>query len=207
MKIRAILFGLLSIVLLVVGGFLLWVRMSAPPLLGDEEGGGASQELAEVTLDRVESLRAGPAGGHLALGEAELSSVVRYALPGLLPPGVAAPAVAIRDGAVTLRARVATAAFPDLPALGDVIGLLPDTVDVIAEGHIASFGKESLAYRVSAIEAAGIPLPARLIPNVLAALGRQKRTSLPENALHIPLPGGIDSVYVIRDSLVLVSDR
>ena len=209
MKIRAVLFGMLTLVLLALGGWLLWVRMNTPQLLGDDEGGsgGASPELAEATLDRVEALRAGPAGGHLALGEAELSSVMRYALPGLLPPGVADPAVGIREGTMTLGARVATAAFPDLPALGDVIGMLPDTVDVIVQGRIASFGKESLAYRVSSIEAAGIPLPDRLIPDVLAALGRQERKSLPETALHIPLPGGIDSVYVIRDSLMLVSDR
>jgi hypothetical protein len=200
-----------------VGGFLLaiaaagwlyWPR-AAEQLVGVSEEGpddAISLQLAEATLDRVEGLR-GADGGQLVLGDAELSSVVRYALPGILPPGVTEPAVAIESGTVALNARVATAAFPDLPALGQVIGMLPDTVAIRVEGRLSSYGKESLAFFVSQVEAGRIPLPDRLIPQVLGALGRQDRKGLPANAIHIPLPGGLDSVYVARDSLVLVADR
>ena len=189
------------------GGWWYWpragARLGAPEAQPAE---GVTPELAEATLDRVEGLR-GADGGQLALGDAELSSVMRYALPGILPPGVTEPGVSIEAGAVTLTARVATAAFPDLPALGQVVGMLPDTVPIRVEGRLSSYGKESLAFFVSAVEAARIPLPDRLIPQVLGALGRQQRKGLPENALHIPMPGGLDSVYVARDSLVLVADR
>lgn len=191
-----------------VGGWLVWPRARAR--LSDETGnssGGASPELAEATLDRVEGLRAGQGGGQLALGDAQLSSVVRYALPGILPPGVSEPRVRIDDGRVALEARVATSAFPDLPSLGEVVGMLPDTVPVRIEGKLYGYGKESLAFFVSQVEAARIPLPDRLIPQVLGALGRQDREGLPETALHIPMPGGLDSVYVEDDSLVLVGDR
>jgi hypothetical protein len=189
------------------GAWLYWPR-AAERLGGLEEPTGLaiSPELAEATLDRVEGLR-GADGGHLALGDAELSSVVRYAMPGILPPGVDDPHVEIDDGVVSLAARVAIAAFPDLPTLGEVIGMLPDTVPVRVEGRLQRYGKESMAFFVSQVEAARIPLPDRLIPQVLGALGRQERPGLPANALHIPMPGGLDSVYVAQDSLVLVADR
>ena len=200
---------LLSGLLLAAAAGAWWVLPRAGDRLGPPEEPQAdaiSPELADATLDRVEGLR-GASGGQLALGGPELSSVVRYALPGILPPGVSEPAVAIEAGTVTVTARVATAAFPDLPALGEVIGMLPDTVPIEVEGRLSGYGKESLAFFVRHVEAAHLPLPDRLIPQVLGALGRQQRKGLPENALHIPLPGGLDSVYVASDSLVLVADR
>ena len=102
---------------------------------------------------------------------------------------------------------MAIEAFPDLPALGQVEGILPDTVPVRMEGELVPFGKESLTFRVVHIEAGRIPLPGRLIPMVLRALGRRPRDGLPRDALHLPLPSGFSSVYVSGDSLVLVVDR
>lgn len=166
----------------------------------------ASPELADATLDRFERFRAGAEGDRIALGSAELSSVVRYALPGILPPGVSEPTVELVDGRLVLSAHVATAAFPDLPALDPVIGMLPDTVSVRMDGELAPFGRRSLAFHVDAIEASRIPLPARLVPEVLAGLGRTHRDGLPPDALHVPLPAGLESVFVLRDSLVLVSE-
>lgn len=166
---------------------------------------GISPELAEATLDRFERFRAGASGSRLALGGADLSSVLRFALPGILPPGVSEPDVRLGAGEVSLQARVATAAFPDLPALDPVMGMLPDTVSVRLDGALAQFGAQSLVFRVDRIEAAEIPLPERLVPDVLAALGRSNRAGLPRNGLHVPLPAGIDSVYVADDSLVLIA--
>lgn len=204
---------LVAVLLLAVGaavGFVVWRRQLALQLAGepsDPSAPAVTPELAESTLDKVEGLRSGAGRQQLALGDAELSSVVRYALPGILPPGVSEPEVHIHGETVALSAHVTRAAFPDLPALGDVVGMLPDTVPVRIRGRLERYGKESLAFFVSDVEAAAIPLPDRLIPQVLAALGRQARKGLPGNALHIPLPGGLDSVYVARDSLVLVSDK
>src|SRR6188474_3278769 len=52
-----------------------------------------SPELADSTLTRLEAFESAPGGEELHLGEAELSSVVRYSLPGILPAGVSDPTV------------------------------------------------------------------------------------------------------------------
>jgi hypothetical protein len=200
-----------AVVLLAIvagGGFVVWRRMATRlPAEADDPGGSTvSPELAEATLDRIEGLRAGEGRHRLELGSAELSSVMRYALPGIVPPGVTEPDVQLHDGSVSLAARVATRAFPDLPSFDKVLGMLPDTVPVGIRGRLQPYGKESLAFFVTDVDAATIPVPGRLIPQVLNALGRQNRKGLPANALHIPMPGGLDSIFVAGDSLVLVSD-
>jgi hypothetical protein len=162
-----------------VGAWLAWPRVGPATTPEGSVRRTPTAALAEETLDRFERFRVGPAGSTLALGDAELASVLRFALPGILPPGVSDPDVRIAGTQVTLSARVATIAFPELPSLDPVIGMLPDTVHVQLEGALAQFGKQSLAFHVAHLEAAEIPLP----------------------------PAGIDSVYVELDSLVLVGGR
>jgi hypothetical protein len=202
---------LLALGTAVAGAWLLWPRVATlvtsrfvtPPVAAP----AVSADLAEATLDRFEAFRAGRAGERLAMSDAELSSVVRYAIPGILPPGVSEPEATIDGGSLALSARVATQSFPDLPALDQAVGVFPDTVSLRMEGELAPFGKESLIFRVRHIEAGPIPLPGRLIPRVLTALGRRHRDGLPWDALHLQLPSGLSSVYVLEDSLVLVVDR
>jgi hypothetical protein len=198
--------ALLGVAVLALGAWLLWPRVTAW-MGASAESSDASPDLAESALDRFEAFRAGKGGDRLVLSDAEVSSIVRYALPGLLPPGVTDPDVSMTDGHLALAAQVATAAFPKMPRLDGVIGMLPDTVPVTMDGELVRFGKESLAFRVEHMEAARIPLPDRMIPGVLSALGRTHKDGLPANALHLPLPSGLDSVNVEGDSLVLVADR
>jgi hypothetical protein len=207
---------LLLLLVLVLGAA--WVTVAwdgeLPDPLGRWVGGdrGVSvpeptAELAEETLERFERLRGQEGPERLSLGRAEISSVVRYALPGVLPPGVVDPAVEMEDRKILLAARVATGAFPDLPSLEEVVGFLPDTVDIRMRGSLLPFDETQAALHVDRIVAMRIPLPDRFTPEVLAALGREDRQGLPPDALLIPLPSGIESVYVLRDSLVLVADR
>lgn len=170
----------------------------------------ASPELAEATLDRYEAFQAAEgvgAPGEMSLGEGELVSVLRYALPGLLPQGVVEPGVEIDDGRIELSARAAVDRFPDLPDLGPVIGLLPDTVPLTLGGSLLSLGGNRTALVVDEVTASRIPVPSRMIPDILEALGRTDEPGLPADAIELPLPEGLRSVYIRRDSLVLVADR
>lgn len=166
-----------------------------------------SAELADRTLERFERFRRGDGEGRIALSGIELSSVVRYALPGMVPPGVDEPTVTLRDGRVRLGARVATGAFPRLPKLDDVVGILPDTLDVVMEGSLVPLDERRLALIVDRVEASRIPLPRRLIPQILAGFGSERSADLPDDALAVPMPSGLRSVYVQRDSLVLIAER
>jgi hypothetical protein len=166
-----------------------------------------SAELADRTLERFERFRRGEAGDRLALSGLELSSVIRYALPGIVPPGVDEPTVDLDRGRVRLSARVAIAAFPRLPDLDQVVGILPDTVRVEMEGSLVPLDQGHLSLLVDRIEAARIPLPRRMIPRILEGLGQERRASLPDDALAVPLPDGLQAAFVQRDSLVLIAKR
>jgi hypothetical protein len=164
-----------------------------------------SPELADTTLSRIEEFQRSEVGGELRLGEAELSSVVRYTLPGILPVGVTHPSVDLRDGRLVLGARVAVTSLPELPALSDIVGLLPDTIQVEMEGTLQPLGEQQAALHVERMEAARIPLPARLYPEILRALGRRDAPGLPPNAIGVPLPRGLGGAFVRGDTLVLVA--
>jgi hypothetical protein len=164
-----------------------------------------SPELADTTLSRLEEFQRSDVGGELRLGEAELSSLVRYTLPGILPVGVTDPNVELRDGRVVLGARVAVSSLPELPALNDIVGLLPDTIQVEMEGTLQPLGEQQAALHVDRMEASRIPLPARLFPEILRALGRRDAPGLPPNAIGVPLPRGLSAAFVRGDTLVLVA--
>ncbi len=168
----------------------------------------ASPELAEATMDRFEALRRGEVGGQLALGASEVESVIRYSVPGIIPAGIGAPRIEMEDGVVTLSAYVALASFPEMPDLNAILGFLPDTLEVSFEGALAPLDDERWdALVIHGVQAGFIPLPDRMIPDILEALGREYVGGLPEDAIAIPLPDGLSSAYILRDSLVLVSDR
>jgi len=179
-----------------------WVE--APPGSGPPQ---PSPETADATLDRFERFRAGEGGDRLALGSTELSSVLRYAMPGLVPAGVADPEVFLEEGRVRVRARVAVEAFPRLPRLEQVMGILPDTVLLEMVGSLVRLDQSFLALRVDRVEASRIPIPQRMVADVLAGLGREGPPGLPANALAVPLPDGVASAVVQGDSLVLEARR
>lgn len=184
-----------------------WLPELSQRFVDEEDGIAPSSDLAEVTLERFERFRAGEAGERMVLDEAELTSVVRYSVPGVVPEGVAEPTVDLKDGRVHLSGRVATGAFPTMPALEEVTGILPDTVDVELRGSLRPFSDRWSALHVEDANAAGVRLPKRLVPPILRAMGRVDRQGLPDDALLIPLPTGLQATYVEGDSLVLVAAR
>jgi hypothetical protein len=171
-----------------------------------------SPEVAEATMDRFEAFRRGEIGGEsqgrLSLSAGEIESVLRYSVPGLIPAGIAEPRIEMADGVMTLKARVAVETFPEMPDLNAVLGFLPDTLAVSFEGALAPLDDERWdALVVHDISVGIIPLPDRMIPEILQAIGREYVGGLADDALAIPLPDGVESAYIVQDSLVLVSDR
>jgi hypothetical protein len=165
-----------------------------------------SAELADSVLERVQLFQGGAGGDLLALGGREITSVLRYSVPGLVPDGVRDPEVQFQEGRAHIRGKVTLASFPELPDLGAILDLLPDTVSVEIEASLLPFGSHMAALMVHRIEANRIPLPRRAIPEVLRALGRRDQPGLPPEALLVPLPAGLLSVYIHSDSLVLSHD-
>ncbi len=167
------------------------------------EEAGPTPELAEEALDRFERFRDGELGDRVAFDGRELTAVVRHALPGLIPPGVAEPSVRLRDGKVEVTARVAVEDFPELPRLDQLAGLLPDTVDVEVRGSLVPLDQGTLALVADGVRVAKIPVPERMVADVLKALGRSGPASLPPNGVLVPMPDGVEAVFVLGDSLVL----
>lgn len=164
-------------------------------------------QLADSTLDRFERFRSGRDGDRLALSGREISSVVRFAIPGLIPPGVSEPTVDLEQGRVHLKARLAVAAFPQLSRLGVIMGMLPDTVPLEIEGSLVPADQEYMALKVDTVALAYVPIPKSMVEEVLKGLHRRGPPTMSPDALPVPIPDGVKSVYVQRDSLVLTAKR
>ena len=162
-----------------------------------------SPALSDLTMDRFEQMRWGELGDKLMLSSVEVSSVVRYAIPGMIPPGLLKPRVDFEEGQVRLSGLVVAREFPGLPKLDEIIGLLPDTMAVEMQGVIASLDQSYFSLIINKLWMVKIPMPSSLIPAILIAFGREGRKALPRNALLIPKPDGIGSAFVQGDSLLL----
>lgn len=182
-----------------------WARERVPEVAGVEPE--PTPELAERALHRFERLRSGQGPDRAAFGAIELSALVRHAFPGVVPPGVEEPTVELSGGRVRLSARVAVSAFPRLPRLEEVAGLLADTVRIRMDGSLVSFDPRYLALVVDRVEASRVPIPSRMIDDVLAGFGRRRPDGAPPHALAIPLPKGLRGAFVQGDSLVVLAER
>jgi hypothetical protein len=180
-----------------------WLGLST----GEEASGvEASPELADSVLASLQAFLRGEGRDRVAVGGREVTSILRYSFGDLLPEGVTEPSVRMERERIHLRAKVLLAAFPELPDLGPILGLLPDTLDVEMEGSLVAVGDDEAALMIRGIRASHIPLPARLVPQILDALGREPRAGLPPEAMTFPLPGSLRSAYILADSLVLTID-
>lgn len=165
-----------------------------------------SPAMADSVLARIQVLRRGDAEEPVVLGGVELTSVLLHGISDRIPDGISEPRVRLADGRVHVRARVALEAFPELPDLGPIIGLLPDTLDVGFEASLMPFSGRGSALLLHSVQASRIPLPRRLIPEILGAMGRADEPGLPPEAILVPLPSGLASAYILTDSLILSHD-
>ncbi len=143
----------------------------------------------------------------LRLESSEVSSLLRYSIPGVIPTGVLDPSVSFDGDRMEIRARVLPAAISDLPQLGGIAAILPDTVDVVVEGTIALFGDEGSVLVVEGIEVQGWPIPAGTVPEILAALGHEPPPGAPASAVVVPALKGLKGAYIEDGELVVVRAR
>ena len=73
--------------------------------------------------------------------------------------------------------------------------------------YLVPHDQRNLALLVDRISAARVPIPTRMVAEVLEGFGRGGRAGLGPDALPIPLPDGVRSVHVQRDSMVFIAER
>jgi hypothetical protein len=164
----------------------------------------SSEALGTTTLRRIETFLDGDEA-ELALSGTELTSLLRYARPDLIPDGLDRPTVRLSDGRAIASADATLAEFPGFPDLGPITGILPDPVSLELQGSVMGFGDGEAALMVQGMAVAGIPLPDGLIPEVLQALGRVDRPGLPAEAVAVQLPSRVESALVRGEHLILVA--
>lgn len=170
------------------------------------EGVEPSETLGEETWSRIQAFQDGETR-ELTLSGAELTSVLRFVRPELVPAGMSNPAIRLLEGRAEAYGDVVLRDFPGLPDLGPIAGMLPDTVTVQITGSVMGFGEGEAALFAQRLEVAGVPLPRQVIPEVLTALGRSDRPGLPPEAVGVILPDGVRSMYVEGSQLVILGDR
>lgn len=143
-------------------------------------------------------------GARTALSEAELQSLLTYRYEQLLPAFIDSARVELDGDRLRLRARVPAERLPRVEDLGEAAELLPDMTELTVRGQLLPLDSGRIAFAIDDVTAAHIPLPRRLIPAVLARLGRRDEPDLPRDAVALPLPPGAAGAYVRGDSLILL---
>jgi hypothetical protein len=166
---------------------------------------GPSLELADIAEGKLADLKSGEARS-ASLSSNELQSLLQYKYRQLLPAFVDSPRVELKDGKVTVQARVPIDRLPSLSELGEAASFLPDTTELAVTGSLLPLADGRVALAVDQVRAARIPLPKRLISGALQKLGRKDEEGLPQDALALRLPPGVDAAYVRGDSLVFLKN-
>lgn len=154
---------------------------------------------------KLESVADGPPPASVSLSGPELQSLLTTRFATFLPAYIDSPRISLHDGRVHLEARIPTDHLPRPKGVGEVMGMLPDTTDVAAVGEIIPLPDGRFALAVDELSAARIPLPHRLVPDLVGRLRHGESAGLPPDALPLPLPHGIRAAYVRGDSLVLIA--
>jgi hypothetical protein len=175
------------------------------PLLALVGRGGepveVSPEAAALARGKIERLQTD--GDTARLSSIEASSLLRYDGPGWLTQRVSEAGVEFSGDTVKVSGTIATSELPSHPELDRVRVLLPDSSRVQISGTLDPLASGRMAVDIDEVTFAGIPIPARYYPDVLARFGRQDEPGLAPSALAVPLPEGVGSARVEGGYLVL----
>ena len=171
--------------------------------VGDRDSPLVTPQAADLAKERIEAFRASD-DPELRLEPFEVSSLLRYSVPGLIPRGVHDPSVTMEGDRIEIQASVIPSVVPSLPDLGVIVGILPDTVGVSIGGTLVPFADGGSMLLVKDMAVQGISLPSRTFPDILAALGRTDTNGLPPAAILVPAFSEIRGAYIENGELVLV---
>ena len=160
-----------------------------------------SPEAAAVAEEKIARLRAD--GDTARLSSIEASSLLRYRGPAWLTGRVHEAGVEFDADTVRVSGTIATSELPSHPELDRVRVLLPDSSRVEISGVLAPLPSGRMGVDIERVTFAGIPIPARYYPDVLARFGREPEPGLDESAIAVPLPQGVGGARVENGSLVL----
>ena len=162
-----------------------------------------TRETAARAQGRIEAFRVSD-DAELRLESSEVSSLLRFSAPGIVPAGVLDPSVSFDEDGMEIRARVVPALIPELPRLGGIADILPDTLRVVVESSLDLLGEQGSMLVVEGIEVEGWPVPALTVPEILEALGGKRPPGMPASAVVVPPLGGLRGAYIEDGKLVLV---
>jgi len=161
--------------------------------------------LAEAAEQRLIPFLQGEGEPELRLTETELTALLRHRYGGSLPDGVTETWVSLVDGSVEVRLRSQPAKIPELPDLGPILGrIVPDTVDVRVKGSVSIMSDGRAMFLVDRIGVLRVPLPGRLVPLIISAIGRSQGFGLPANSIVALAPPAIGDIHVEDGTLLLV---
>lgn len=171
---------------------------------GVENGPQPTLALAEAAGEKLDGLRTGEQA-RTALSAIELESLLLFRYRGVLPAFMDSTQIELVQDQLQLRARVPVDKLPSVDGLAEAAAFLPDTTELTVTGRLLPLESGRVAFAVDQVSAARFPLPSRLVPGALTRLGRVDEPGLPPDAMALPLPSGVTSAYIRRDSLVLIS--
>lgn len=165
-------------------------------------GSPATRETAARATAKIEEFRDSEEA-QLRLDSSEVSALLR-SVPGVLPEGVMEPSVTFKEDRIAVNARVLPADMPDLPQLGGIVGLLPDTIDVRVVGSVLPSNEKGTVLLIEGIELQGWPVPPGSFPEILATLGSTPSPGAPASSVLVPAIRGLRGAHVEDGRLVLV---
>ena len=160
-----------------------------------------SPEAAAMAEEKLERLRTD--GDTARLSSIEASSLLRFRGPAWLTGRVHEPGVEFSSDTVRVSGTIATDQLPSHPELDRVRVLLPDSSRVEVSGVLSPLASGRMAVDIDEVTFAGIPIPERYYPDVLARFGREDEPGLGPSAFAVPLPEGVGGARVENGALVL----
>ncbi len=157
----------------------------------------AGPEAAVRMVDRIQLFRTGNGGKRLELDGAELTALLRHAVPGMVPEGVHDPSVHIVGDEIRVRARVSPEKVAGREALADVVAALPEVVDVELRGRLVR-SPDAVEFRIDRATVGAVPLPSAVVAALVRSWPGAGAADTPDAVLRAP--------WSLRDGLVDVVD-